>query len=106
MGIQPYVVSKFYAGQQAIKDTERYYRERKSDILRSFRTATTNAERQQVLRDVAEFNRNNPAIAITRSALIQSVRGRAEREARFRRYGANIDEKAASQFASEATPYR
>ena len=55
---------------------------------------------------VREFNRNNPAIAITRSSLVQSVTGKYEREARYRRYGANIDEKAATIFAEEADPYR
>ena len=106
LGVQPYTVSQFYSGQQAIKDTERYYRDRKSDILRSFRIAKNPADRAAVLRDVADFNRRNPAIAITRSALIKSVRAKAERQARFRRYGANIDERAARQFAEEGTPYR
>lgn len=106
LGIQPFVVSQFYQGQQAIKDTERFYRDRKSDILRAFRAAKTPAQQAAVLRNVAKFNRRNPAIAITRSALIRSKRARAEREARFRRYGANIDERAARQFAQEADPYR
>ena len=105
LGIQPYTVSQFYQGQQAIKDKERYYRDRKSDILKAFRTAAP-GERAAILRDVAEFNRNNPAIAITRSSLVQSVTAKAKREARFRRYGANIDERAATQFAGEGTPYR
>ena len=106
MGVQPYQVSQFYQGQQAIKDTERYYRDRKSDILKDFRTASTAEDRAAVLRNVAEFNRKNPALAITRSALIQSVTSKYEREARYRRYGANIDEKAATQFAKEGDPYR
>ena len=106
LGIQPSRVSRFYAGQQAIKDAERYYRDRKSDILKDFRTAGTAEERSAVLSRVREFNRNNPALAITRSALIQSVVSRKEREARYRRYGANIDEKAATQFAQEGDPYR
>ncbi len=107
MGVQPVVVSKFYSGQSAIKDKEIYFRERKSDILRDFRAAVGNpAAMASVLRNVGEFNRNNPAIAITRSALVQSAYGKAEREARYRRYGANIDEKAATIFAEEAHPYR
>jgi len=106
LGVQPYSVSQFYQGQQAIKDTERYYRDRKSDILKAFRTASTPDERAEVLRNVADFNRNNPALAITRSALIQSVTSKYEREARYQRYGANIDEKAATQFAKEGDPYR
>jgi hypothetical protein len=106
MGIQPFVVSQFYAGQQAIKDTERYYTERKSDILRAFRMAETPAEHAQVRRDMAEFNRRNPAIRITRSQMLRSKESQRQREARFRRYGANIDERAARQFAEEADPYR
>ena len=106
MGIQPFTVSQFYQGQQAIKDKERYYRDRKSDILKSFRTATAPGDRAEVLRNVADFNRNNPGIPITRSALIQSVTGKYEREARYRRYGANIDDRAATQFASEGDQYK
>lgn len=105
LGIQPFVVSQFYQGQQAIKDKERFYRDRKSDILKAFRTAAPR-DIAGVLRDVAAFNRNNPAIAITRSALLQSRSAKAKRESRFRRYGANIDERAASQFAEAGLPYR
>ena len=106
LGVQPFVVSQFYQGQQAIKDTERFYRDRKSDILRGFRNAKTSAERAQVRRDVAEFNRRNPAIRITRSQMLRSKESQRQRERRFRRYGANIDERAARQFAKEADPYR
>lgn len=107
MGVQPVVVSRFYAGQSAIKDKEIFFRERKSDILKDFRAAVGDpAAVASVLRNVAHFNRNNPAIGITRSALLQSVVGKAEREARYRRYGANIDERAAAIFAKEADPYR
>lgn len=106
LGVQPHRVSQFYAGQAAIKDAEIYYRDRKSDIFKDFRMATTSAERAQVHRDVAEFNRRNPAIRITRSQLLQTKESKREREARFRRYGANIDETAARQFAEKGTPYR
>ena len=107
MGIQPITVSKYYSGQAAIKDKEIYFRDRKSDILKDFRASVGDPTAMAaVLRDVAEFNRNNPAIWITRSALVQSAYGQKERESRYKRYGANIDEKAATQFAQEADPYR
>jgi len=107
MGVQPVVVSRFYAGQSAIKDKEIFFRDKKSDILRDFRAAVGNPSMMaRVMRNVAEFNRNNPAIAIRRSALVSSAKSKYEREARYRRYGANIDEKAATQFAEEADPYR
>ncbi|KKL96526.1 hypothetical protein LCGC14_1843590, partial [marine sediment metagenome] len=107
LGIQPIKASKFYGGQASIKDKEIYFREKKSDILKDFREAVGNPTAMAaVMRNVAEFNRRNPAIHITRSALIQSVTGQKKREARYRRYGANIDEKAATQFAQEADPYR
>ncbi len=107
MGVSPVAVSQYYSGQSAIKDKEIYFRERKSDILKDFRLAVGDqAAMAAVLRDVRQFNSNNPAIAITRSALVQSVYGKAEREVRYGRYGANIDEKAATVFAEEADPYR
>ena len=107
IGVQPVVVSKFYGGQSAIKDKEIFFRNRKSDILKAFRKAVGNpTQMAKVLREVARFNRNNPAIWISRSALVQSVVGKVEREARYKRYGANIDEKAAAVFAEEAYPYR
>ena len=107
LGIQPIKVSKYYGGQAAIKDKEIYFREKKSDILKDFRKSVGDpAAMAAVLRNVAEFNRRNPAIGITRSALVQSAFGQKERESRYRRYGANIDEKAARQFAIEASPYR
>lgn len=107
LGIQPIKISKFYTGQAAIKDKEIYFREKKSDILKDFREAVGNPEAMAaVMRNVAEFNRRNPAIPITRSALVQSAFGQKKREARYRLYGANIDEKAARQFAIEAAPYR
>ncbi|KKM78658.1 hypothetical protein LCGC14_1357750, partial [marine sediment metagenome] len=106
MGISPIQVSKYYAGQAAIKDKEIYFRDRKSDILKAFRVAKTPTELADALRQVKEFNRRNPAIFITRSALISSKRSKLERQARYRRFGANIDERAATQFAQEADPYR
>lgn len=107
MGVQPHVVSRFYGGQSAIKDKEIYFRERKSDILRDFRASVGDPPAMAaVMRSVSQFNRSNPAIAITRSALVQSAHGQVEREARYKRYGANIDEKVATQFAEEANPYR
>jgi len=106
MGISPIQASKYYAGQAAIKDKELYFRDRKSDILKAFRVAKTPTQLADVLQQVKEFNRRNPAISITRSALISSKRSKLEREQRYRRFGANIDEKAATQFAQEADPYR
>ena len=107
LGIQPIKISKYYTGQAAIKDKEIFFRDKKSDILKDFRDAVGDpAAMAVVLRAVAEFNRRNPALSITRSALVQSVYGQKKREARYRLYGANINEKAARQFAIEAAPYR
>ncbi len=106
MGIQPSRISQFYEAERAIRDTERYYRERKSDILRDYRAADTPAEYRRVLRAAKEFSRRNPALRITMEDMLRSRQEQRKRERRIQRYGANISERAARQFAEYGEPYR
>jgi hypothetical protein len=101
-GFQPDEVSRYYQGQAAIKGAQQYARSRREEILRDFADGD---DRSQTRRDVAEFNRAFPSMKIRWSTLTRSVTGRAEREARYRRYGANIDEKLARDFAEYGEPF-
>lgn len=60
----------------------------------------------ETMREVAEFNRAYPSMRITRSTLIRGARGQVERETRYQQYGANIDDKEATDFGPYADPYR
>lgn len=93
-GFQPSQVSTVYAKQSAIRDVRQNALERKSDLLKEFRT-TAPENRRYILDAVREYNRRFPATRITRSTLIKAVRGKLEREAAYRRYGANISGKEA-----------
>lgn len=105
IGFTPTTMSQFYQGQAAIKDAEAYVRQRKSRLLREFRTADY-ADRAAIVRQVIEFNRAYPQEAITRSSLLRNVRSRAEREAQYRRYGAAIDDRKAALYRGYGEPYR
>jgi len=104
-GFSPETVSQFYTAQTAIKDAEAHAKERKKALVRRFRNAT-GAERTAILRDVAEFNKGNPAERITRSTLVSGTASKFEREARYRRYGANVDERKAKFYQKYSDPYR
>ncbi len=101
-GFQPDQVSRYYQGQAAIKGAQQYARTRREELLREFADGDN---RSQIRRDVAEFNRAFPSMKIRWSSLTRAVKGRAEREARYRRYGANIDEKLARDFAEYGEPF-
>ena len=103
IGFSPDEVSKFYSGQTAIKGAQGYARDRRDQIIRSFVEDGMNSE---TMREVAEFNRAYPSMRITRSTLIRGARGQVERETRYQQYGANIDDKEATDFGPYADPYR
>lgn len=105
-GFAPTDISQHYAAQSAIKGAERYTVARKSDLMRRYRLADSSSERRDVRDDIREFNRSNPAERITHSALIQNRRAKREREASYRRYGANIDERKARQYEKYGRAYR
>ena len=83
-------VSNFYNRQSMIKDTERYGTARRDSLVNSFSRASTPEDRREILKDVADFNRAFPAARITRSTLVRSITGKAEREASYERHGANL----------------
>ena len=105
LGFAPTSVAQFYEAQNAIKDAEAHARTRKEELLRQFRLADP-TERRQVMSEVRDFNRAFPVERITYSTLLSNVRGKKVRESRFRRYGANIDERKARFYERYGDPYR
>lgn len=103
IGFQPDEVSRFYQGQAAIKGAQGYARDWRERLIRRF---VEGGAGNDVLREVLEFNRAYPSLRITRSTLIRSARGQLEREKRYRRYGANIDDQETRGFAEYGEPYR
>jgi hypothetical protein len=102
MGLQPDQISRFYQGQAAIKGAQNFARDRRSELMRRFTEAR---DRSGVLKEVQEFNRAYPSMRITRSTLIRGAQSRREREARYDRYGANIDDTESRDFAKYGDPY-
>ena len=105
LGFAPTEIGQFYEAQNAIKDAETYARNRKEDLLKQFRLANP-AERRAVMSEVRDFNKANPQERITYSALLSNIKGKKTRESRFRRYGANIDERKARFYERYGDPYR
>lgn len=105
LGFQPEAVSRFYSRQSAIKDAERAVETRRNNLLQQYRSADDAAERREVLAEITEFNRRNPAARITRSSLLRAVRSKAERELRYRRYGANIRDEEAAAYSQYGRAY-
>lgn len=103
IGFSPDEVSKFYSGQAAIKGAQGYARDRRESLIAQF---VKDGMSSGVLKDVLEFNRAYPSLRITRSTLIRGARIQVEREARYRREGANIDAKEARDFSKYGDPYR
>jgi DNA-binding ferritin-like protein (Dps family) len=105
VGFTPTTTSQFYQGQAAIKDVEGYVRQRKTRLLKEFRTAMPN-DRAGIIRQVVEFNRAYPQEAITRSSLLRNLKSKYEREAQYSRYGAAIDDRKAQLYQGYGEPYR
>jgi hypothetical protein len=103
VGFSPDKVSKFYQGQAAVKGAQGYARDRRERIIRQF---VDDGPTSTVMFDLREFNRQFPSLALTRSTLIRAARAQVEREARYKRFGANIDEREAADFAEYADPFR
>lgn len=89
IGFQPSRVSEAYARRAAIKDAQSYDNERRAMLLRRYQLADAD-ERRELLKEISEFNRANPAAGITRSQLLKSLRSFREREERMRRYGVDL----------------
>ena len=103
IGFAPNQVSQYYQGQAAIKGAQGYARDRRENLIRSF---VEDGPQSETMREVMEFNRAYPSLRITRSTLIRGARAQVERESRYDRYGANIDEKETRDFGRYGEPYR
>lgn len=103
IGFSPDEVSRHYQGQAAIKGAQGYARDRRESLVREF---VEEGNRSDILREVQEFNRAYPSLRISRSTLIRAARSQIERESRYGRYGANIDDKEARDFKDYGKPYR
>lgn len=103
IGFSPDEVSRYYQGQAAIKGAQGYARDRRESLVREF---VEEGKRSDILREVQEFNRAYPSLRISRSTLIRAARSQIERESRYGRYGANIDEREARDFAEYGGPFR
>lgn len=103
IGFSPDDVSKYYQGQAAIKGAQGYARDRREALIKQF---VQDGSSSEALKEVREFNRFYPSLRITRSTLIRGARAQIERERRYGRYGANIDEKEARDFGRYGDPYK
>ena len=103
IGFAPDEVAQFYSSQTAIKGAQGYARDRRERLVGDF---VNDGMSKEIMREVLEFNRAYPSLRITRSTLIRGARSRIERESRYRRHGANIDEKQARDFAEYGDPFR
>ncbi len=90
IGLNPSDVGDAYVRRNAVKEAKEHDRGRHDSLLQKFRRAQTAEERQEVAVEVAEFNKHNPEMTITRSALLRSLTGAAESEARMQTMGADL----------------
>lgn len=90
IGLQPSQVSELYARNQARKDAQQYDAKRREALLKRFRNAKSDADRQQVSIEIAEFNKANPEAVITRSAMLKSLVGQVEASQRLQTLGGNF----------------
>lgn len=106
VGFAPEQVSRFYAGQGDMKFVENFVRQRKAELLREYRTASDANERMRIRKEIREFNRRYRYDPIKGSAFGSTVKGKAQRERGYDRYGASIDPKKARQYQEYGDPYR
>ena len=106
MGFAPEQVSRFYAGQQAMKTVETFVRQRKAELLKQFRTAKTANERMEARKAIREFNKKYRYDPIRASSLRSTVKSKIQRERSYQRYGAAIDANKARQYKGFGEPYR
>ena len=104
MGFAPASSSTYYARSGAMKDVERFVRERKSQLLKDFRTADP-ADRHRVRAEIRAFNRRYRLEAIDGDSLYSTQQSKKERESQYRRRGVNIDPDKYRQYAEYGEPY-
>jgi hypothetical protein len=104
LGFAPAATSTYYARSGAMKDVERFVRERKSQLLKDFRTADP-ADRHRVRKEIREFNRRYKLEAIDAKGMYGTIKSQKERESQYRRQGVNIDPKKYRQYSEYGDPY-
>jgi hypothetical protein len=103
LGFQPADISDKYAGRAAINDAKQYDADRATVLKRRFNNADP-TERADILKEIVEFNRDNPGALITRAQLLKSAQGFRDREARVRRYGVDLRGRQRA-YLEEGSPY-
>lgn len=103
MGFSPAKIADKYEGRAAIKDEQRHDDTRRAVLLRRFQNADPD-ERAGIIREIAAFNRANPAATISRSQLLKSTVEFRRREARVKRYGVDL-RGADVAYAEAGSPY-
>lgn len=106
IGFAPESVSRFYAGQGAMKYTEGFVRSRKAELLKAYRTAESPNERMRIRKEIREFNRRYRYDPIKGSALSSTRKSKVQRERGYQRHGAALDAKKAKQYQEYGDPYR
>lgn len=105
LGFTPEAQSNFYSGNAAMMDVQRFVRERRSQLLKEFRTAE-GSDRHRVRKEIREFNRRYRLSKIDSDGLYSTVRSKREREAQYRRTGTNIDPSKYRQYEEYGEPYK
>jgi hypothetical protein len=90
VGLNPAQVSEQYAKKRAIENAKQFDKGHHDRLLNRFARADTNEARQQISVEIAEFNKHNPEAVITRSAMLQAIRARAEGGERMQKFGSNL----------------
>lgn len=90
MGFEPAEVAEAKALRRAYFQKDAALVERRTNLLENFADAVRGKDkgsRNDTLRKIKEFNRQNPARAITRDTLMSSLKSRAEVQARMEKMG-------------------
>ena len=106
IGFGPLSQSQFYAGQSAMKDTERFVKARKSALLKEYRNATSGAERSAIRKEIRAYNKRYRLEMIDVNSLKTTKKSKSQRERQYDRYGASIDRKKIRQYSEYGEPYR
>ncbi len=106
IGFGPLSQSQFYAGQSAMKDTERFVKARKSALLKEYRNATSGAERSAIRKEIRAYNKRYRLEMIDVNSLKTTKKSKSLRERQYDRYGASIDRKKIRQYSEYGEPYR
>ena len=105
-GFSPEKITRAYAGQSAIMERLSWTRNERRQLIDGFREAEGPEARNEARTAIREFNRRFPGQKIAYGDILRSYERKRERELRYKRYGANISEKEAIDFAEYGAKYR